>query len=230
MLPLILEVKDNIADAVQSIITNRYTNASLVDVKEYGKDGTISIDEIRDIAIQTSQSAAIQRVFVLYEFEKAKNEAQNAMLKTLEEHNANADFILQTSNLLSILPTVISRCQIMRVRTSQKEEKSKPAHNELFFSNSNAVLLLRKLMDYKKDDLIGVGYELSSGLHSKIKELVNSNNYEDIDVLKKQYTCLQNITIVESQLKNNIYPEFAVDYMVLLLEEYDCIRLMETDA
>ena len=55
-----------------------------------------------------------RRVFILREAQRLNESAANAFLKTLEEPLASNLFILLTTNLNLILPTIQSRCQILK--------------------------------------------------------------------------------------------------------------------
>lgn len=55
------------------------------------------------------------RLFVLYQFGTARTEAQNAILKTLEEKPVNTHIILITENLEYLLPTIRSRARSVRL-------------------------------------------------------------------------------------------------------------------
>ena len=54
-----------------------------------------------------------QKIGVIYEADRMNAEAQNALLKTLEEPPKDSTLILCTSNLSMLLPTTKSRCQII---------------------------------------------------------------------------------------------------------------------
>lgn len=64
--------------------------------------------------IRQTNLALTQTVYVLNDFEEASVEAQNAFLKRLEEPQKNLSFILTAKNEWQILPTIISRCQVIR--------------------------------------------------------------------------------------------------------------------
>ncbi|MCU0277035.1 MAG: hypothetical protein MUF02_09350 [Acidobacteria bacterium] len=55
-----------------------------------------------------------KRVFILRDAQRLNESAANAFLKTLEEPLASNVFILLTTNLNLILPTIQSRCQILK--------------------------------------------------------------------------------------------------------------------
>lgn len=76
----------------------------------------IKVDDIRDV-IDSSGYRPFEgkrRVFILDEADGLSNEIQNALLKTLEEPPRSSSFILVTSRPDLLLPTVRSRCPILR--------------------------------------------------------------------------------------------------------------------
>jgi DNA polymerase-3 subunit delta' len=83
---------------------------------EAGESGSIKIDQVRD-AIQRSAYRPFEgrrRVVMVDEADAMVQEAQNAMLKTLEEPPECSTFVLVTSRPDLLLPTVTSRCQRLR--------------------------------------------------------------------------------------------------------------------
>ncbi|GAB4188681.1 MAG: DNA polymerase III subunit delta' C-terminal domain-containing protein [Simkaniaceae bacterium] len=54
---------------------------------------------------------ASHRVFIIHEADLLMEICSNALLKTLEEAKSHAVFILITSKIEAILPTIVSRCQ-----------------------------------------------------------------------------------------------------------------------
>ena len=63
----------------------------------------------------TATSAAPRKIGVIYEADRMNEEAQNALLKTLEEPPPDTTLILCTANPASLLPTTRSRCQIVKL-------------------------------------------------------------------------------------------------------------------
>ncbi len=82
------------------------------------------IDNIRDLRekVMMPPSTGKYKVYVLDEAHMLTNEAFNALLKTLEEPPPYAIFVLATTDVHKMLPTVLSRCQrfdFKRIATSQ---------------------------------------------------------------------------------------------------------------
>ncbi len=79
----------------------------------------ISIDAIRQVIrmlkLKTTGSGAIRRVILIEDAQNLSQEAQNAILKILEEPATDTVFLLTAPYALSLLPTIVSRCQILHV-------------------------------------------------------------------------------------------------------------------
>jgi len=83
------------------------------------KPNTISVDDIReqinkDIVIKPY--ACEKKVYIINEAEKMNTQAQNALLKTLEEPPEYAVIIILTTNVDALLPTILSRCVVLNMK------------------------------------------------------------------------------------------------------------------
>ncbi|MBN2430464.1 MAG: DNA polymerase III subunit delta' [Acidobacteria bacterium] len=74
------------------------------------------IDQIRQLIqdIQFLPSEGNRRLFILEGAERMNEEAANSLLKTLEEPPTKSILVLLTTNFYALLPTIRSRCQIMK--------------------------------------------------------------------------------------------------------------------
>lgn len=83
------------------------------------KPNTISVDDIRaqvnnDVGIKPYSGP--YKIYIVNEAEKMTTQAQNAILKTLEEPPAYAVILLLTTNVNSLLPTILSRCVVLNMK------------------------------------------------------------------------------------------------------------------
>ncbi|MFH0812344.1 MAG: DNA polymerase III subunit delta' [Pseudomonadota bacterium] len=80
------------------------------------KNGTITIDSIRTLKQQLSRKSFFggYKICIIDEAEKMNVQAENALLKTLEEPSPKTVIILVTGQPYLILPTVRSRCQHLK--------------------------------------------------------------------------------------------------------------------
>lgn len=71
------------------------------------------IDEIRELreGIRFMPTSSKYKVFIIDESHQLTKEAANALLKTLEEPPSHAIFVLATTEIHKMIPTIISRCQ-----------------------------------------------------------------------------------------------------------------------
>jgi DNA polymerase-3 subunit delta' len=81
-------------------------------------DETLKIGEVRALQreLALSPHEGRWRVAVLSDFERATLEAANALLKTLEEPPAQVVLILTAAEAGMLLPTIVSRCQVLSLR------------------------------------------------------------------------------------------------------------------
>jgi DNA polymerase-3 subunit delta' len=87
-------------------------------IVEPGDSGAIKIDRVRDIVERAAYRPfeGRRRVVIVDEADALVVQAQNALLKTLEEPPPSSVFILVTSRPDVLLPTVRSRCPQLRFR------------------------------------------------------------------------------------------------------------------
>lgn len=89
------------------------------DLRVLGQEkATLPISEVRELQREISLSPVEgrRRVFVLPDFARASPESANALLKTLEEPPGRAALILTAQEPAQVLPTILSRCQVLRLR------------------------------------------------------------------------------------------------------------------
>lgn len=92
------------------------------------KPNVISVDEIR---VQLNSDITIKpysrphKVYIIDEAEKMNEQAQNAILKTIEEPPEYAVIILLVTNEKLFLPTILSRCILLNLRAVSKAKIQK---------------------------------------------------------------------------------------------------------
>lgn len=88
------------------------------------KPNSIGIHDVRE---QINGSIGIKpyssdyKIYIVDEAEKMTAEAQNALLKTIEEPPAYAVIFLLTTNLGKLLPTILSRCVVLNIQPVKDE-------------------------------------------------------------------------------------------------------------
>ncbi len=92
-----------------------------------------TIEDIRDIQRQVrtkSTNPSEARVFVIHDVDLIKIEAQNALLKQLEEPVSGVYFVLSATSEAGVLDTIQSRCTIIQLEVPSAQD-FKAAHPDL---------------------------------------------------------------------------------------------------
>lgn len=88
------------------------------------KPNVISVDDIRhqlnnDIVIKPYSSK--YKIYIVDEAEKMNTQAQNALLKTIEEPPSYGVILLLTTNADAFLPTILSRCITLNLKSVNED-------------------------------------------------------------------------------------------------------------
>lgn len=102
----------------------KINNGTAVDVEVFGdKKSILVVDSAKIVADSFVVPFEFKKkYFVLKNFDKATEQAQNKLLKVIEEPRKFNKFILLTSNIDAVLPTIKSRVEIYRLPVLSKEE------------------------------------------------------------------------------------------------------------
>jgi len=95
-------------------------------VRAEQEGGTLKVDQVRELqhALALSPYEARFRVALLLRFEEAHISAANALLKTLEEPAPQVVLMLTATIPEGVLPTILSRCDVLRLRPLTQEQVS----------------------------------------------------------------------------------------------------------
>ena len=106
-------------------------HADLTVVQADSDGGTLKVDQIREarrmLTFKPYQSK--YRVAIFLHFQEANDNAANALLKTLEEAPSYAVLILTADNPEQLLPTIVSRCEVLRLRPLPIEDVRRDLEN-----------------------------------------------------------------------------------------------------
>lgn len=131
------------------------------------KPNTISVDDIRrqinqDIVIKPY--AGSYKIYIIDEAEKMNPQAQNALLKTIEEPPVYAVILLLTTNADLFLPTILSRCISLNLR---------PVANDKI---RNFLMKNMQIPDYQAD----VCMAFAQGNVGKALQLAGSEDFQEL--------------------------------------------------
>lgn len=130
------------------------------------KTKSLSVDDIRDQLIKNSEIKQYKykyKVFIVDNADTMTNQAQNALLKTLEEPPHYVVILLLAESIDSFLPTIISRCVNLKL-------------NPLSAGEVKEYLVEKENADAEKADFYA---EYSQGCIGKAVELMQSEDFAE---------------------------------------------------
>jgi len=124
---------------------------------------TIKVDEIRELIkdIQLKPYEGSRKVYIICDADKMNIQGQNALLKTLEEPPNYATLILLTTKGNSLLPTIVSRCQTIKL-------------NPISLENIKSYLINNKDIDSEKAQMLAA---FSGGIIGRAVELLDNPDF-----------------------------------------------------
>ena len=175
------------------------------------KPGSISVDDIRGQVngdIQIKPYSSPYKIYIIDEAEKLTQQAQNALLKTIEEPPAYAIIMLLTANEGMLLPTIKSRCVTLTMKPVPLPLIRQYLMEEL------------QIPDYRAD----ICAAFSQGNVGKAKRLALSDSFgemlEHALHMVKYISEMEPSDLVEDLKKINTYKMDIQDYLDLLTVWY----------
>ena len=175
------------------------------------KPGSISVDDIRGQVngdIQIKPYSSPYKIYIIDEAEKLTQQAQNALLKTIEEPPAYAIIMLLTANEGMLLPTIKSRCVTLTMKPVPLPLIRQYLMEEL------------QIPDYRAD----ICAAFSQGNVGKAKRLALSDSFgemlEHALHVVKYISEMEPSDLVEDLKKINTYKMDIQDYLDLLTVWY----------
>lgn len=165
---------------------------------------SFKIDAIRDIISQSFYATYNnqEQFYVLLHFDLATIPAQNAFLKTLEEPPAKTTIILTVENQEKLLPTIISRCNLVKIQT-----------NQVVISKTNQDLL--DFVTNPQNYNYGQAIDLADTIKTKedalqlLSDLLREVN--SMSRLEKKHILLQNLLETYRLIEKNINLKLALE-------------------
>ena len=184
----------------------------------------IKIEQIRDIQkrIQEKPIISEKKVYIIDNADLMTTEAQNCLLKTLEEPPEFAVIILIGSNSNTFLPTIKSRCTIMNFNKISDEEMTKYLREKCDVKNIDQNML------YMYQGSIGKALELKEKQeeYKNIENIINNiNRYDLIDFINNAeilYKSKEEINDILDYINVILFNKAKDEYLYT-----NCIQIVE---
>jgi len=151
----------------------------------------LRIDQIRAVqqSLALAPYQAKYRVVLIQDFQRATAAASNALLKSLEEPPARAVLVLTADAEENLLPTIVSRCQIVRLRPLPMEKAGAWLEEKLQVPTERAALLAHlssgrvgAALRFEQDPELLRGYEDAL---DQLEELLCSSRRQRLQYVEK---------------------------------------------
>ena len=181
----------------------------------------MKIEQIREFQNKVSEKPIIsnRKVYIINDSDKMTTEAQNCLLKTLEEPPECVTIILIGSNESAFLDTIKSRCMILRFNKISDENIVKFLE-ENFQTKVNSQVIIN-LEKRDKIDTLNKAEVIYKAKEEKF-EILDYINIILLDLAKKSSKYAMCINIVEDtkrRLQSNANYDMSIDNMLLKLWE-----------
>lgn len=131
--------KETILRELASAILGAHPSGRLFEVTPEPDKSSIGIEAIRRVKMTIKLASSEQRVILIPNAHMMTSEAQNSLLKILEEPPKNVTFLLSSPGKEQLLETVVSRTQVWQLRLPSSEQL------EAFFTDAEPAELRRAL-------------------------------------------------------------------------------------
>ena len=180
------------------------------------KPNSISVDDIRTQVNNTVDIKPYQgpyKVYIIPQADMMTPQAQNAILKTIEEPPSYAVFLLLTENAETLLPTINSRCVMLKLRNIKDTLIKKYLMENL------------EIPDYKADMCTA----FAQGNMGRAIMLANSDHFNEIREeavqLLKHINEMELNEIVAAVKNISVYKLEITDYLDIIMNWYRDVLL-----
>ncbi len=196
----------------------------------------ITVKQIREVVIEASLRPyeGLKKVIIFYEANKMGQEAQNALLKTLEEPLDGVYFFLLTENEMSMTDTILSRCHLHKLYPlgneemreyleffiqSHNEEEEKRYHREISQKETlktKSKVEKVKILEFTRDELEGV-ISVSRGIPERAETILkNQLMDENLQVI---YTLFLTLAKLKRDRTRIYYPVLELGQEIAVKEQ-----------
>ena len=209
--------KSKLANILAKLILNGELDREYVDIINYRSDkASFGVDDVRNIIEEVSKKPfeGDKKVVIIHEGNKLTIQAQNALLKTIEEPPKGVYIIILCESLELILDTIKSRCEIYKLTPLTKEElyeyiKIKEfnySENEIKSAIAFSEGIPGRIDRYFNDDKL-------RELRNNIVILIKNLNKNDLEAILQQEESFSNLKNDKEEVLN-IFGLFIRDILI----------------
>ena len=148
--------KDNEFDV--DYISKRIDDGNYLDVKVIERDGLwIRKNQVLELEEEFNKKAieGKKKVYIIKSAERMNSSTANSILKFLEEPVDDIIAILIVDNISLVLPTIVSRCQVLRLNKKNYSDNTLDNFNNLFYNtkldDDNKKVFIGNVLSFVRD-------------------------------------------------------------------------------
>ena len=209
--------KSKLANILAKFILNGDLDREYVDIINYSSEkSSFGVDDVRDIIEEVYKKPfeKDKKVIIIHEGNKLTIQAQNALLKTIEEPPKGVYIIILCESLELILDTIKSRCEIYKLKPLTKSElyeyikikKFNYDENEIKSAIAFSEGVPGRIDRYFNDDKL-------RELRNNIVILIKNLNKNDLEAILQQEESFSNLKNDKEEVLN-IFGLFIRDILI----------------
>lgn len=209
--------KGKLANILAKFILNGDLDRKYVDIINYSSEkSSFGVDDVRDIIEEVYKKPfeKDKKVIIIHEGNKLTIQAQNALLKTIEEPPKGVYIIILCESLELILDTIKSRCEIYKLKPLTKSElyeyikikKFNYDENEIKSAIAFSEGVPGRIDRYFNDDKL-------RELRNNIVILIKNLNKNDLEAILQQEESFSNLKNDKEEVLN-IFGLFIRDILI----------------
>lgn len=212
MIPIILisnslkQINSFVKDFVKK---NKISENYVSEIRPLTKE--FSIEQIRELKKNIIYNFSDLHLYILFDFDTASFEAQNAFLKTLEEHQQTIQFMMVVKNPHKLADTILSRSKVFNLTKTDK-----------FLLDRELVSMLEKFLD-------SFDFKILSHSKLQIKKMSKpSDLFRDFTLFFRQRLSadpettkiLREILSISYLVENNhVDPQAGIDHILFYIRQ-----------
>lgn len=143
------------------------------DLIEFPKGKSLNVQDAKDIVLEATKKPMLCscKVIVIHGIDNSSEEAQNKLLKTIEEPPKNVYFLVSASSLNNVLPTIKSRLVKIEISPFSKKEM-----DQIFY-------------DYELNENYALAIQKGEGYIGKTLNILQNGSFLEVYNLCKNIVC-----------------------------------------
>ncbi len=203
--------KKNALDYALNFLNKK--NISKFDISLTEEEKQIGIGDIKKIKqiAYFKPSKGKEKAIIISAVQGLTIEAQNSLLKLLEEPPANTIIILLIESKDSVLETIQSRCKIIKINNKEEEEineKYSKLLNSLEKAKIGEKLKIAEDLAKNKEEALKAIEKMILITRDKLLKSGDNNLIEKINKLQKAYTIIKNTNVNLRLALENLFLNF----------------------